>query len=142
MCKTLGRDLLFGLLKLSSWDVVNGEIEQKGRREKLWWEGLLGRKRYVGSDNFLKKDEVKGLWVVLRRKDRRPELMAPAPAATAIFGCVDVECCCFICFLGWKHTVYYNSCSLPHLPWHYILKNNYYILFYSIILYYLNKYNI
>lgn len=89
MCKTLGRDLLFGLLKLSSWDVVNGEIEQKGRWEKLWWEGVLGRKRYVGSGNFLKKDEVKGLRVVLRRRDRRPELMAPAPAAAAIFMCVD-----------------------------------------------------
>lgn len=43
----------------------------------------------MGSGNFLKKDEVKGLRVVLRRRDRRPELMAPAPAAAAIFMCVD-----------------------------------------------------
>lgn len=88
MCKTLGRDLLFGLLKLSSWDAGNGEIEQKGRWEKLWREGVLGRKTYVGSGNFLNKDEVKGLRVVLRRRERRPELMAPAPAA--IF--VGVDC--------------------------------------------------
>lgn len=90
MCKTLGRDLLFGLLKMSSWDAGNGEIEQKGRWEKLWREGVLGRKTYVGSGNILNKDEVKGLRVVLRRRDRRPELMAPAPAA-AILWVLTVE---------------------------------------------------